>query len=389
MCTHETQAGSGLLNALQPFVISSLHLSGRILGQGAYGVVLEAEIPTCAVKKLHDVFQTGDVEWMDEQALEIYRTKFIRECQLLSGIRHPYIVQFLGVHFFPGSATPALVMERLLTNLHSFLQPESQHKPYIPVGLKCSILHNVAQGLFFLHSHSPPIIHRDLSARNILLNTGMEAKIADLGVARLMPTSTTPMTKGPGNSIYLPPEAHGDAYDISIDSFSLGVLALFTFTLIFPDPLPATYTDMEGKVIGRSEIERRSVCMKELHKQFQSDHRIVSMIEKCLNNCPVRRPGVQEIVEALTTFKAECSDMHVAMNRLELLQVIERNRKEIQDLRKQGIQGRDLKDTGNMVEMMQKLGSDLSTEDPVPVKESETQLQVIFCYTNMYRSILL
>ena len=41
-----------------------------------------------------------------------------------------------------------------------------------------------------------------------------------------------------------------------------------------------------------------------------------------------------------------------------------------------------------MVEMMQKLGSDLSTEDPVSVKESETQLQVIFCYTNMYRSIL-
>ena len=366
MCT---QAGSGLLDALQPFVISSLHLSGRILGQGAYGVVLEAEIPgaTCAVKKLHDVFQTGDAEWVDDQALEIYRTKFIRECKLLSSIRHPYIVQFLGVHFFPGSATPALVMEKLLTNLHGFLQPDTQHKPYIPVGLKISILHNVAQGLLFLQSHSPPIIHRDLSAKNVLLNIGMEAKIADLGVARLMPASKILMTKGPGNSIYLPPEAHGDAYDISIDLFSLGVLALFTFTLIFPDPLPATYTDVEGKVIGRTEIERRSVCMKELYEQLQNDHEIVSLIEKCLDNHPVQRPDIREIVQVLVTFKARCSDVHVAMNRLELLQVIERNGRETQDLTKQESQERE--DTGN-------LGLDLSTGDSVSVKESETQLQV-------------
>ena len=85
-------------------------------------------------------------------------------------------------------------MERLLTSLHDLLAPETQPPPGTPpplsffkLGLKCSVLHNVASGLDYLHHQTPPIIHRDLSARNILLNSSLVGKLADSGVARIVP----------------------------------------------------------------------------------------------------------------------------------------------------------------------------------------------------------
>ena len=325
--------------ALQAVIIPSVHLTGRIIGQGAYGVVVEADTPgaTCAVKKLHDVFQTEEVGWVDGRVVEESRTKFIRECQLMSSLRHPHIVQFLGVCFLPGSNTPALVMEKLLTNLHTLLLTDKKTEclPYIPLGLKYSILHDVARGLSFLHNHSPPIIHRDLTARNVLLNSAMVAKIADLGVARLMPTVRAAMTKGPGNSVYMPPEAHGDAYDVSMDVFSFGVLALFTLTQTFPDPLPATYSDAEGKVVGRTEMERRSVYIDQLHSQLHSDQSVICMAEKCLANLPAQRPKIEDVVKLLATSNTVCPNEHIAMDRLELLQVIEKKEREIEETTRQ------------------------------------------------------
>ena len=127
----------------------------------------EVAIPgaMCAAKKIHDFFQ--DPRQMPRHGIDKAASEFVQECQLMSTLRHPHIVQFLGVCFLPGSSMPALVMEKLATSLHDILDPEPP-PPTKPVSLKCSVLHDVARGLSFLQSHSPPIIHRDLSARNVL-----------------------------------------------------------------------------------------------------------------------------------------------------------------------------------------------------------------------------
>ena len=319
--------------ALEPFVISYVRPTGKILGKGSYGEVLEAKMPgaTCAVKKLHDILQTEDVEWVDPQMVAQNRGKFISECQLMSRLRHPHIVQFLGIVFLPGSDTPALVTERLLTDLHSLLLPtrKGQCKPYIPLGLKYSIVHDVSQGLFFLHTRDQPIIHRDLTAANVLLNSAMVAKIADLGVARLlMPRVRVAMTKCPGNAVYMPPEAQGSMYDASIDIFSFGVLALFALTQTFPDPLPATYTD-RGEIVGRSEVQRRSTYIAQIPSKSHSRNPLVGVIEQCLDNVPAQRPKIQRVLELMEAAKAEGHDTHTQMNKLELVQAIEREREEL------------------------------------------------------------
>ena len=140
---------------LMPFLLSNVRLTGTRIGAGAYGSVEEVEIPgaVCAAKKIHDIFQ--DRSEIPADDLRKASTQFVKECQLMSTLRHPHIVQFLGVCFLPGSRLPALVMELLLTSLHDLLcisgPPPDMPKPFFPLGLKRSILHDVARGLAYLH----------------------------------------------------------------------------------------------------------------------------------------------------------------------------------------------------------------------------------------------
>ena len=248
---------------LRPFVLSDVQFTGTRIGGGAYGRVDEVAIPvSAAAKTIYAFLQEIDGSGRDDEVPKAV-TEFVRECQLMSTLRHPNIVQFLGVCFLQGSRLPALVMERLLTSLHDLLAPETQPPPGAPrllsfftMGLKCSVLHNVASGLAYLRERTPPVIHRDLSARNVLLNSGMVAKIADLGVARIVPRmrAAATMTTAPGAGIYMPPEATAASasnrekskYNASIDVFSVGVVTIFTIGETFPcDLLAHNYTDEE------------------------------------------------------------------------------------------------------------------------------------------------
>ena len=236
-------------------------------------------------------------------------------------------------------------MERLLTSLHDLLDPETQPpphkdapKPFFPLNLKCSILHNVASGLAYLHERTPPIIHRDLSARNVLLNSGMVAKIADLGVARIVPRirATATMTKAPGAGIYMPPEAlenkdedeeeeeevQTSKYDASIDIFSYGVVAIFTLSQAFPcNLLHPTYRNERKQIVGRSELERRDRYTRMLYSQLREKHPLLQMIEGCLD-FPEDRPSIREVLSLLEQARAEIRDEQTDMNKLELLRAL-------------------------------------------------------------------
>ena len=332
---------------LRPFVLSNVTLTGTRIGAGAYGSVDEVAISVCgAAKKIHDIFQ--DRSEIPHDEIGRASTQFVKECQLMSTLRHPNIVQFLGVCFFEGSRLPALVMERLLTSLHDLLAPETRPPPGTPpplsffkLGLKCSVLHNVASGLDYLHHQTPPIIHRDLSARNILLNSRLVGKLADLGVARIVPRmrDAATMTKAPGASIYMPPEAIAPAesndekskYDASIDIFSFGVVTIFTVGETFPcDPLAATYFDEETQiVIGRTELQRRGRYMQNVNTQLRAcgqlrvDHPLIRLIQQCLHNSALKRPNISEVLRLLGEARAGIRDEESERNRVELVQALQ------------------------------------------------------------------
>ena len=331
---------------LRPFVLSNVRLTGTRIGAGAYGKVDEVEIPVqAAAKTIYDVLL--DSPTLDDSVPKAV-TEFVRECQLMSTLRHPNIVQFLGVYFFPGSRMPALVMERLLTSLHDLLDPETPPPPGAPpplsfftLNLKCCVLRDVASGLAYLHERSPPIIHRDLSARNVLLNTKMLGKIADLGVARILPRIRTAatMTKAPGASVYMPPEAIAPSasnkerskYDASIDIFSFGVVTIFTIGETFPcDPLAPNYLDeSSGLLVARTELQRRSGYMRNVNAQLRAcgqlraDHPLIRLIQQSLHNGPHKRPNIHEVLHLLDEARACIRDEESERNRQELVRTLQ------------------------------------------------------------------
>ena len=223
----------------------------------------------------------------------------------MSLLRHPHIVQFLGVCYLQGSRLPVLLMEKLPTSLDDLLE---KHKE-IPLNLKFSILVDVSRGLVYLHCHNPSIAHRDLTARNILLDLGLTAKIADLGVARMVNLRpgqvAATMTRAPGNIIYMPPEAveeEGAAkYNTAIDMFSFGNVALFTLTQVFMKNIkPATYRDpTTRKIVGRSEIERREEYIQLMYRDLSERHPVVRLVLQCLEYDQVDRPSAVEVLQRL------------------------------------------------------------------------------------------
>ena len=253
--------------------------------------------------------------------------KYFDECRLLSDLRHPNIVQFLGICFLDTqfSSTmnlPVLVMERLQCSLDDLLE----NTPNIPLHKKCSILQDVASGLVYLHSHNPVIIHRDLTARNVLLNSAMVAKIADMGNSRIVDIRpgqlVRTMTRGvPGTIVYMGPEAFEvpPKYGPMLDMFSFGHLALFTATQEFPgDLLPSTYQDAHtGHLTPRNEVERRSRYMETLRVVFGDSHKLVHLITQCLEYSPARRPSATEALQQLQQISKPAVDCHHDMTHLQ------------------------------------------------------------------------
>ncbi len=179
---------------------------------------------TCAAKGMHEVLLYPSNLGVKE-TVEKYR----QECQLMASLRHPNITQFLGLCFLKECRLPFIVMERLKMSVDDLLEDAQA----IPLPVKISILTDTCSGLVYLHGMESPIIHRDLTARNVLLTSSLTAKITDLSNSRMVSFKqgqfAQTLTKAPGTTVYMPPEAlhesHG--YGASLDVFSFGHLSLF------------------------------------------------------------------------------------------------------------------------------------------------------------------
>ena len=215
-----------------------------------------------------------------------------RLCQL----HHPNIVQFLGVHYESGSDIPILIMECLLMSLTEYLEQET----IIPNDIKISILLDVSLGLLYLHTQTPPIIHGDLTASNILLTSDTKAKIAGFGVQRIFEHEAgehcMKLSSRLGTEVYMPPEALQLDYTVTSDSFdkldvfSFGVLILHIYTQQWPQPTDV-FDEQNVRKIGVQRYQ---------HLLDKVDSDVVKQLaEECLHNNPNSRPHTDDLVTSI------------------------------------------------------------------------------------------
>ena len=268
---------------------------GETLGSGAYGVVCKAklnELP-CAAKLLHRVLFHPTIQ-----------RRFDQEHELLRSMRHPNVVQYLGIAHDPLSGLPILLMELLDGNLTDFLEHSQDPLPY---HIQVNLWHDIALALTYLHSKH--IIHRDLSGNNVLLIAGSRAKVTDFGMSMLTHVDATKsrLTNCPGNANYMSPEAliERPTYSETLDVFSSGVVALQIITRKFPNPSPSMTCHDDPKsptgfsVVLVQEVERR----KDDINLINPKHPMLPVILGCLSDKRQNRPSARQLCCQLVTLK--------------------------------------------------------------------------------------
>ena len=280
-------------------------LDRKELGRGAYGRVYAVNYcgTICAAKEIHSILvqEVGEVEM--RRTVET----FMRECRQCSILRHPNVIQFLGVYYpsVVGAGgvkmrLPVMVMEMMVDSLTSLVDKHEK----IPVHIKYSIVHDVSLGLCYLHNHDPPIVHRDLSPNNILLTTHHVAKISDLGVAKVIKAdSKKTMTQAPGTVDFMPPEslANTPVYGPPMDVFSFAGITLHTFNQQWPRPTEQVQFDPKTRRrVALSEIERRQQYLDKLRGEAEV---LRPLVEECLDDDPAVRPTIAAVCERIQVSK--------------------------------------------------------------------------------------
>lgn len=205
----------GQIPRSQPFWVVSrqeIYLTTEILGEGGWANVKVAVFrgQRVAAKCLHN------------QIISAHNIRlFTREMNIAAQARHPNLLQFIGATM---DEEPIILSELLPMNLRQLMGTMKLAKQQIK-----SISCDVARALNYLHLSSPdPIIHRDVSSANTLLEPSREgnwkAKVSDYGSANFVRYTST---AGPGNPLYSAPEV-GDPrkHSPKMDVYSFGILLI-------------------------------------------------------------------------------------------------------------------------------------------------------------------
>ena len=297
-------AAEDLSDRLKDLTLEDVILLNKELGRGAYGKVFSVKylgLP-CAAKEIHSLLLDG-VSPEDKKAI---KDGFIRECYHSSLIRHPNIVQFMGVYYAKQSDLPIMVMELMDTSLTSFIE-NNQSK--IAIKTKLSILHDVSLGLSYLHGRRPAVIHRDLSSNNVLLTSHLVAKISDLGTAKMIRADSkqtkSRLTTAPGTLHFMPPEAleeDNPVYDTPIDVFSFAGITVHLFSEEWPTPSAQKKRDPETKkLVALSEPQRRLQYLDKIPGEVTA---LKEMMIRCLDDDADERPPIKEVSEMIESLKA-------------------------------------------------------------------------------------
>ncbi|KAL7612439.1 receptor-like cytosolic serine/threonine-protein kinase RBK1 [Lactuca sativa] len=266
--------------------------SDNLVGRGGHADVYKGRLPDgelVAVKRI------TKKEKKDEDRVG----DFLSELGIIAHINHPNAARLIG---FSSDTDLHLVLQfaphgSLATLLHN-------GEERLEWGLRFNIAIGIAEGLQYLHCECHRrIIHRDITASNILLMEDYQPQISDFGLAKWLPEKWVHHIVSPieGTFGYMAPEyfMHGIVHE-KIDVFSFGVLLLELIT-----GRRAVDSSRQSLVIWAKPLLEQSKMKELLDPRLEDDYemielkRVMSAASACIHHLPNMRPNMKRVVEIL------------------------------------------------------------------------------------------
>ncbi|XP_027558510.1 serine/threonine-protein kinase WNK2 isoform X5 [Neopelma chrysocephalum] len=224
-------------------------------------------------------------ELQDRKLTKVERQRFKEEAEMLKGLQHPNIVRFYDFweSCAKGKRCIVLVTELMTSGtLKTYLKRFKVMKPKV---LR-SWCRQILKGLLFLHTRTPPIIHRDLKCDNIFITgpTG-SVKIGDLGLATLKRASFAKSVIGTPE--FMAPEMYEEHYDESVDVYAFGMCMLEMATSEYP------YSECQNA----AQIYRKVTCgIKPASFEKVTDPEIKEIIGECICKNKEERYEIKDLL---------------------------------------------------------------------------------------------
>nr|XP_027093970.1 MDIS1-interacting receptor like kinase 2-like isoform X2 [Coffea arabica] len=270
------------------------------IGKGGHGSVYKANLPlanTVAVKRLHHLSESADQEG------------FLKEIRALTKIKHRNIVKLQG--YCSSAKYSFLVFEYLERgSLAKLLSIEEEAKK-LDWQKRIKIIKGIAHALSYMHHDcSPPIVHRDISSNNVLLDSEYEAHVSDFGTAKLLKIDSSNWSAVAGTYGYVAPEL---AYTMRVtekcDVYSFGVLTLEVIKGSHPGDFIPHLTSPTSVNIQLKDLLDQQLPYpgQEVEETLVS---ILKLARACLNVDPQSRPTMH-MISSLLSMGAQALPKHL------------------------------------------------------------------------------
>ncbi|XP_061443998.1 receptor-interacting serine/threonine-protein kinase 3-like isoform X1 [Rhineura floridana] len=278
----------------------------RLIGQGAFGTVYQAR---------HQDWGIDVAVKIPNSNTSFTREELLQEARAMDEARFTYILRLFGLFVgeaqvdakvlgFDNVAGPrlGLVMEFMENGTLSTL---TYRVPSMPWALRVRILHQVALGMNFLHSLSPPLLHLDLKPSNVLLDGELHVRVADFGLSKFKRGTTRhdSLTSGEENAYggtleFMPPEAFTDVNykpTPGADVYSYGILmwSLLTNEDPYSNVPPGNVSSIIKKLIPQGQRPSTEVLEKMINKVWKVED-LIGMMKWCWHHDKTQRPSFRD-----------------------------------------------------------------------------------------------